>query len=186
LAADIQVMNNFFRRFSAGVLLGSGWLLTTGLAVHAEEPAAAPTSLGKFEAWEAFTYQAEDSKVCYVFSAPAKSEVNKKVNRDPAYFMITHWPGRKVKGQVSTIIGYKFKEGSGVKLELGDKSFDLYPVDNMAWTDKAETEKAIIAAMKGGKSMKVSGTSQRDTETKDTYTLAGLKAALAKIDSVCK
>lgn len=146
----------------------------------------APTSLGKFEAWEAFTYQAEDSKVCYVFSAPAKSEANKKVNRDPAYFMITHWPGRKIKGQVSTIIGYTFKDGSGVKLELGDTSFELYPVDNMAWTDKPETEKAIVAAMKGAKSMKISGTSQRGTETQDTYTLAGLKAALAKIDSVCK
>ena len=179
-------MNNDFRRLSAGILLGAGWLWAAGLPAFGQEPPVAPTSLGKFEAWEAFTYQAEDSKVCYVFSAPAKSEANKKVNRDPAYFMITHWPGRKIKGQVSTIIGYTFKDGSGVKLELGDTSFELYPVDNMAWTDKPETEKAIVAAMKGAKSMKISGTSQRGTETQDTYTLAGLKAALAKIDSVCK
>jgi Invasion associated locus B (IalB) protein len=180
LAADIHVMNRFDRRLSAGILLGAGWLVALGPVALAQEPAVTPSSLGKFEAWEAFTYKAEDSKVCYVFAAPAK------VSRDPAYFMITHWPGRKVRGQVSTIIGYKFKEGSGVKLEVGDKSFDLYPVDNMAWTDKAETEKAIVAAMKVGKSMKISGTSQRGTETMDTYVLAGLKAALAKIDSVCK
>jgi Invasion associated locus B (IalB) protein len=186
MAADINLMNNLFRRLPAGILLGATVLLTGAAPVLAQEPTATPTSLGKFEGWEAFTYTAEDSKVCYVFSAPAKSEANKKVNRDPAYFMITHWPGRKVKGQVSTIIGYAFKDGSGVKLEVADKSFDLYPVDNMAWTDKPETEKAIIAAMKIGKAMKISGTSQRGTETKDTYTLAGLKAALAKIDSVCK
>ena len=172
-------------KYSILVLVGlfSGLTMTVGVA---QAQAIDPTSLGKFEAWEAFTYKAEDSQVCYVFSAPAKSDASKKVKRDPVYFMITHWPGRKVKGQISTIIGYRFKEASAVKLAIGDKSFDLYPVDNMAWTDKAETEKAIVIAMKTGKSMNISGVSQRGTETTDTYSLAGLKTALAKIDSACK
>jgi hypothetical protein len=143
-------------------------------------------SLGKFDSWEAFTYDASDSKVCYVFSAPAKSEAAKKVRRSEIYFMITHWPGKKVRGQPSTIIGYPFKEGSDVTLAVGDKNFSLYPVDDMAWTDKAETEKAILAAMKGGRNMTIKGISSRGTETTDTYSLAGLSAALAAIDSACK
>jgi hypothetical protein len=166
-------------------ILSAGLLLATMTgAGHAQSADA--TSLGKFEAWEAFTYQASDSKVCYVFAAPSKSDATKKVRRSEIYFMITHWPGKKVKGQPSTIIGYPFKEGSEVTLAVGDKSFSLYPVDDMAWTDKVETEKAILAAMRGGKSMTIKGTSARGTDTTDTYSLAGLKAALAAIDSACK
>lgn len=157
------------------------------LTLNAEAQVAQnPTSLGKSGDWEAFTYTAEDSKVCYVFSSPVKSEATRKSDRGPIYFMITHWPSRKVRGQPSTFIGYTFKEGSGVSLKVDEKNFDLYPVDNMAWTDKVETEKSILNAMKTGKSMKIKGTSARGTETVDTYSLNGLSAAVGKIDSACK
>ena len=52
--------------------------------------------------------------------------------------------------------------------------------------DKVETERAIVAAMKSGKTMSVKGISQRGTETADTYSLAGFTAALGAIDSACK
>ena len=148
----------------ASSLVLAASLLTFATPAMAEDP----TSLGKFEAWEAFTYKAEDSKVCYVFASPSKSEQSKKVTRDPAYLMITHWPGRKIKGQISTMIGYRFKENSTVKMAVGDSKFELYPIDNMAWTDKPETEKAIVNAMKTGSAMTVFGVSKRGTETTDT------------------
>lgn len=144
-----------------------------------------PTSLGASGDWEAFAYEAEGSKVCYVYSQPKKSDPA-AAKRGPIYFMITHWPGKKVKAQPSTFIGYTFKEGSEVKLAVDAKSFNLYPVDNMAWTDKLETEKAILAALKSGKAMTVSGTSAKGTATKDTYSLSGLSAAMDAIDSACK
>lgn len=172
----------------AMIIAGLG-VLSLGFATMALSPVAQaeePTSLGKFEAWEAFTYEAPDSKVCYVFAAPFKSDSAKKVRRSAVYFMVTHWPGRKVKGQISTIIGYPFKEASDVKLSVDDKAFNLYPVDDLAWADKSDTDKAIVTAMKAGKSMIVTGISARGTETTDSYSLSGLKAALGKIDSVCK
>jgi hypothetical protein len=149
---------------------------------HAEDP----TSLGKFGDWEAFTYKASDSTVCYAFSAPIKTKTSKKVARDPAYFMISNFPGKKVKGQVSTIIGYTFSASSEVDLKIGSKSFSLYPVGNGAWADKAETEKTIIAAMKASKSFTVSGISARGTNTIDSYSTNGISAALGKIDGSCK
>jgi hypothetical protein len=146
-----------------------------------------PTSLGASGDWEAFTYEAEGSKVCYVYSQPKKSEANKKsAARNPIYFMVTHWPGKKVKAQPSTVIGYSFKEGSDVKLSIDARDFILYPVDNMAWTDKVETERAILAAMKSGKSMSITGTSAKGTVTKDSYSLAGISAAMDTIDGACK
>jgi hypothetical protein len=146
-----------------------------------------PTSLGASGDWEAFTYEAEGSKVCYVYSQPKKSEANKKTaGRGPIYFMVTHWPGKKVKAQPSTFIGYTFKEGTDVKLTIDTRDFILYPVDNMAWTDKVETERAILAAMKSGKAMSVSGTSSKGTLTKDSYSLSGISAAMDTIDGACK
>jgi hypothetical protein len=146
-----------------------------------------PTSLGVSGDWEAFAYEAEGSKVCYATSAPKKSEASKKgIGRGPVHFMVTHWPGKKVKSQPSVMVGYKFKDGADVSLAVDGKTFALYPVDNMAWTDKVETEKAILAAMKSGQAMVVSGTSAKGTATKDSYSLAGLSAALVLIDSACK
>jgi hypothetical protein len=145
-----------------------------------------PTSLGTFVDWEAYTYKSKDSRVCYIYSTPKKSEAGKKVKRDPIYFMVTHWPGRKVRSQVSTIIGYPFKESSLVKVSVDAKAFDLYTNGDMAWADRAETEKSIVDAMMTGASLTVSGTSSRGTETTDTYSLNGVKAAMDKINSTCK
>ena len=90
-------------------------------------------------------------------------------------------------------LGLKGIAYSGCKLNveyakemINDSKFELYPVDNMAWTDKPETEKAIVNAMKTGSAMTIIGVSKRGTETTDTYSLSGIKAALAKIDAACK
>lgn len=147
---------------------------------------AEPQSLGKFDAWEAYTYKAKDSRFCYIYSEPKKSEAAKKVKRDPIYFMVTHAPGKKVRGQISTIIGYPFKEQSMVKLAVDSQVFELYTNGDMAWADQSETEAAIIKAMKTGGALTVSGTSSRGTKTTDTYSLAGVSAAMDKIDSTCK
>jgi hypothetical protein len=165
-------------------VLAAGAVAATCLAL----PAAAEgeVSLGKFESWEALTYDTPETKVCYVFSAPSKSEASKKATRSDIYFMVSHFPGKKVKGQPSTMVGYTLKEGADVTLAVGEKSFTLYPVGELAWTDKGETERAILAAMKGGKAMTVKGLSKRGTETTDTYSLAGFSAAMGKIDSACK
>jgi invasion protein IalB len=161
-------------------------LACAALPALAQAPES-PTSLGTSGDWEAFTYEAEGSKVCYAYSQPKKSEANKKgVGRGAIYFMITHAPGKKVKAQPSTFIGYTFKDKSEVKLTIEGKDFNLYPVGNTAWTDKVETEKAILAAMKSGKTMTVSGTSAKGTETTDTYSLKGISAAMDAIDGECK
>jgi hypothetical protein len=148
--------------------------------------AAEPSSVGKYGDWEAFTYRSQDTRVCYIFSAPKKSEAAKKVKRDPMYFMVTHWPGRNVRGQVSTIIGYAFKDSAPVKLSVDEKEFKLFASGDTAWADRAEVDAAIVEAMKAGGSLTVVGTSMRGTETTDTYSLAGLSDAIAKIDATCK
>ena len=82
------------------------------------------------------------------------------MKRDPAFFLVTNMPGRKppVKGEVSTIIGYPFKEGQPVKLTIDDASYDMFSKGDTAWVDTG-SDKKIVGAMKAGKSLKVKGTS---------------------------
>lgn len=144
-----------------------------------------PELLGEFGDWAAYTYKAADTKVCYISSRPKTSEPA-GAKRDPAFFLVTHMPGRKVKGEISTIIGYPFKKDSTAKLSIDATDFELFTNADGAWADATATEKKIVSAMKSGKSLTVTGTSWRGTETVDSYSLNGVSAALAKIDEACK
>jgi hypothetical protein len=150
-------------------------------AALAEEP----QQIGTFGDWVAYSYKAADTKVCYVSSSPKGSEP-KTVKRDPAFFLVTHMPGRKVRGEVSTIIGYPFKKETNAELLIDEAKFTLFTNADGAWADTTATEKEIVTAMKSGSTLKVKGTSWRGTQTTDTYSLSGISAALAAIDKACK
>ena len=172
-------MNQLRRTGILGITLLT---LTAGVSLAENEP----KQIGAFEDWTAYAYDAADSKVCYVSSTP-KATDPKGVKRDPAFFLVTNMPGRKppVKGEVSTIIGYPFKEGEAVKLTIDDQAYEMFSKGDTAWVDTG-SDKKIVAAMKNGKSLKVKGTSWRGKSTEDTYSLQGISAALAAIDKACK
>ncbi len=172
-------MNQIRRMGVLGITLLT---LTSGLAQAENDP----KQIGAFEDWVAYAYDSAESRVCYVSSSPKATEP-KGVKRDPAFFLVTNMPGRKppVRGEVSTIIGYPFKEGEAVKLTIDDNSFQMFSKGDTAWVDTG-SDKKIVAAMKAGKSLKVKGTSWRGKTTEDTYSLQGISAALAAIDKACK
>lgn len=158
-------------------------IVASTMTARAEDP----VSLGASEDWEAFIYHSEGAPVCYVLSAPKKSDSDKKIaRRDAVHFLVTHFAGRKVKGQISTIIGYPFKEQSTVGLKVDDKSFELYTNGDTAWAAAADVEVSIVKAMKFAKTLSVTGTSVRGTQTTDNYSLLGFNKALEKIDLACK
>lgn len=147
---------------------------------HADDPAR----IGTFKDWEAYSYVADKAKVCFAFAKPKKSTASKKADRGEIRFIVTNAPGNKVKGQVSMVLGYSAKPDSTASLAVDDKSFTLYPKGDTAWADSDDA--AIITAMKAGKALVVKATSKKDTETTDTYSLAGISAALDAIDKACK
>jgi invasion protein IalB len=183
-------MNQFTRAGATALLfltLVAASLVAASLV--AASPALAqgdPTQLGVFSDWAAYSYKTAESKVCYVSASP-KSMAPKSVKRDPAFFLITNMPGRKpaVKGEVSTIIGYPFKEGATVRLTIDEQGFDMFSKGDTAWVETG-ADKQVVTAMKAGQTLTIKGTSWRGTETEDTYSLAGISAALSAIDKACK
>ena len=168
-------------KIKLGILFGAVLAFSSAAALADD-----PVSLGTFDDWESFTYQASGAPVCYIYSVPKKSDAVKKVKRDPIYFLVTHFSGRKIHNQISTIIGYPFKESSTVTVKVDETAFELYTNGDVAWAAAPETEAQIVNAMKNGTSLSVTGTSWKGTETTDTYSLAGVSKAMDKIDSACK
>lgn len=155
-------------------------VLATGNTAFAQTP----TLIQKFNDWVAYSVDGPNGKVCYVASQP-KDQQPSGVNRDPVFFMISHWQGRGVRNEASIIIGYPFAENSKVTTDIDGSNFTMFTKGDGAWMENVAEEGRLVDAMKAGSKMLVSGTSRRGTNTVDTYSLSGVTAALDKIASVC-
>ncbi len=151
------------------------------LAVAPAATAAEIDTLGVFRAWSAYRTSADGKPLCYMVGEPRKAE-GKYARRGKIYAFVTHRPAAKRLDEVSFDAGYTYKDGSDIKVGIGDKSFTLTPHQNTAW---ATDDKSMIAAMKAGTTMIVRGVSSRGTKTKDTYSLLGFTAAYDAISRAC-
>jgi hypothetical protein len=166
--------------------------LRTGLAMAAislsmagAASAQTATALGQFRDWGAYVAEGSGGKVCYALSQP-KSMEPRNVNRDPVYFFVTSRPGQGVKNEVSVVIGYPFRADSRASAQIGSDTFTLFTKDDGAWVENAAEEARLVSAMRAGATMVVKGTSQRGTDTSDTYSLSGISAALDRIAQECR
>jgi hypothetical protein len=163
---------------------GALWLTLTWLAAGGPAWAQAIERLEDVRDWSAFRYAEGASSVCYMASQPKKAEGDYS-NRGDIYAIITHRPANKLVGEVSIVAGYSYKQDSTVEVKIGSRSWDLFTDGVNAWAPTAEEDRALVKAMKGGSSMIVKGSSSRDTETTDTYSLLGFSKAYAAISKAC-
>lgn len=153
----------------------------------AASPAYAQTAklLETFKDWQVFIHEANNEKVCFAASAPTQ-KLPEGVNRGSVFLYLTTWHKDNVRNEVSVKIGYTFKPESVPVVTVGSETFELYSKDDKAFMrDPAEEEK-LIAAMKQGASLTMTGLSSRGTETKDRYSLLGLTAALGHVEKACQ
>jgi invasion protein IalB len=161
--------------------LGLALLLAIGLAATAS--AQEPQVIGTFRDWKAYVYQSGNQKVCYMASSPKKAEGNYS-SRGKIWMLITRRsPGPK--DVVSIITGYNYKTDSSVRVSIGSGNFSLFTQGDTAWTRDVSDDASMVAAMKAGVDMVVVGTSERGTETRDTYSLLGFTAAYDAIRQAC-
>ena len=141
--------------------------------------------IDNFDDWSAFADQESGKPLCYMASLPKKAEGD-YAKRGDAYVMVTHRPAEKTIGEVSVRAGYTYKEGSEVEARVDSgQPFKLFTDGGFAWARDADTDRALVGAMKAGSTMIVTGTSSRGTLTTDTYSLKGFTAAYAAISKGC-
>jgi hypothetical protein len=160
--------------------------MSAGAATAAQEK---PELLGTFRDWHVYQSGAGANRLCYALAQP-KEMTPKGANRGSVFFLISTWPGRKVRNEPSIVPGYQYKDSTKADVEIGMDKFTFFTKNDGstggAWMEDPNDERKLIEAMKKGSGMNISGTSSRGTPTKDTYSLAGISAALDKIDQSCK
>lgn len=156
-----------------------------GLAAPSALAAQAPTSLGTFSDWNAFAYEGDGGKVCFIISEPKKSKLSRRASRGDVFFMVTHWTGKKRFGEPSIIVGYPLKNGYQPRIRIGSDKFSMKSSKDAAWIEDEAEERRLINAMRKGVSMTVTGMSGRGTRSEDRFSLSGVSDALKKIDSAC-
>jgi len=159
-------------------------LAAPALAQKPKAQSPQPQHIGGSHDWAAYSYPSGGGKICYLVGTPAKSEPA-GAKRDAVNALVTHNTAVKTSNVVSFIAGYTFKEKSDAELEIDGKKFSLFTNNDTAWARDAGTDKAIVEAMQKGKQVVVKGTSQRGTDTTDTYSLTGFTDALGRAKREC-
>jgi len=166
----------------------SAAFLVAGAAPAGAAPAE-PNLMGSFREWHVYNAGTGAERSCFAVSPP--QQMNPAgANRGAVFFMITSWPGRNVKNQPSVVPGYPYKEMSTVTVQVGSDKFEFFTQNEAnaggAWMESPADEEKLIAALKRGSAMSVTGTSMRGTLTRDNYSLGGISAALDKLSTDCK
>ncbi|MCF6344372.1 MAG: invasion associated locus B family protein [Devosiaceae bacterium] len=148
------------------------------------------TNLGTFKFWTAWKGKDTDGVICYISSQPQDSQPT-NVNRDPIHFLVIHRKGSNYFNEIQALVGYPIEIDSKPIAIIDGKSYTM-TIDteitdgSAAWLASTNDERAFVDGMKRGRELIVKGTSQRGTNTTDTYSLSGVTAAIAEIDKTCK
>jgi invasion associated locus B (IalB) protein len=164
------------------------------LALLAAGPALAQSSesVAAHTDWSVFVE--DDPKECYIASQPENSIARRdgnpvEVDRGDIRLFVSFRPGENVTNEVSFTGGYPFQDGSTVALAIGNNEFTLNPgqgdAAEWAWTAPADDSR-VVAALRGGASAKLTGTSARGTTTEDTFSLTGFTAAIEDAEARCR
>jgi len=174
-------MKTFVLR-GAAILTASVLAAGAGYAQETSNRVAAKTD------WSVFVE--ESPKECWGVSAP-KRTVNTKdgkevqVRRGDILLFVTFRPGKG--GEISFMGGYPFAGNSTVDMVLNNGSkFTLFTHDEGAWAGSPEEDAKIVAALKSGADVTVTGHSARGTQTQDTFSLMGFTAAMEEAEKRCK
>ncbi len=137
--------------------------------------------------WEAYTFEADTGRTCYITSVPNKSSGKyDPANRGEIRVFVSHGPDKGVRNVVQFLAGYKHKKHSAVDVSIDGKKFKLFTIEGRAYAESEEDDVAMVRAMKRGRKMTVVGTSSRGTVTTDSYSLSGFTKTKNLIDKTCK
>ncbi len=185
-ATDRQCLATTTDTGKVGFMKKTSFLLGL-LAVLASAPPAAAAEaalIGNFNDWSAFTATENGAKICYIGSLPKKSEGKYSVRGD-THTLVTHRPAEDAVNVLSIRAGYNYEKDSEVEVIIDGEPFQLFTDEAYAFAWDSKADRALIKAMKSGKTMIVRGTSSRGTLTVDTYSLKGFSAAYRAIGKAC-
>lgn len=149
---------------------------------------SAPRKISTHRDWDAMMSGSGKNKVCYVISVPKKTWISRTgARRGDIYMTVTHRPSFGVSDEVNVVVGYPIRQGSEARLSVdGKRAYQFFTEGSGAWAYDPKDDRAMVSAMKAGMNLEVRATSQRGTNTRDTFSLRGFTAAYTAASRACR
>jgi len=143
-----------------------------------------PSSIGRFEDWEAVTLSERGQKVCYAFTRAAASSPAVQ-GRGEVVLIVTH-RGRS-RDEVAVRAGYTYPanaEPAGtVEAAGGNIALAFFAAGEAAF---ARDRAAAVAAFERGRALRLAGPGPRGGTVTDMFSLRGFTAARRAINEACR
>jgi len=159
-------------------------IFITALSAAPASAQSGPTLAGKHGDWNVYTRGSGAQRICYVLTE-AKSESPSSVNHGDIYFMVSNWKNGAATEQPSFLAGYPLKTTRAPKAQVGSSTVTMFSADNEAFVSETSDERRLVAKMRAGSTMTVSAVSSRGTDTRYSFSLKGITAALRQAKSAC-
>jgi hypothetical protein len=134
--------------------------------------------LGVFEGWGAF--RDSSPRHCFAIARP----VEKSASAQP-FASIATWPGEGAHGQLHIRLSRARHPRARVTLAIGERRFELVAGEADAWAPDANTDAAVVSAIREGRSMSVESVSAGGNPFADTYALKGAATAIDAAAVAC-
>lgn len=145
-------------------------LLALALASGAS---AGRESLGVFGGWGAF--RDHDPSRCFAVAVPARTGARPGWR---PFASIAYWPGRHRRDVLFARLSAERAPDTPVTLSVGERRFRLTGHGSGVWSPDAATDRALVAALRGERSLSIAAVNGRGGPFADTYLLTGAATAI--------
>jgi hypothetical protein len=134
-------------------------------------PAAARDTIGIYKGWGAF----RDSTParCFAIARPVMAG-----GQASGFASVATWPERGLRSSFYVRLSRERDRSAGVTLTVGERRFALVANGLDAWASDAPSDRAIVAALRSGRSMSVEAVGVGGRPFADVYALSGAATAI--------
>jgi Invasion associated locus B (IalB) protein len=151
-------------------------------------PPALPASQEKrFGDWSTIRLELKESRLCFAVTRarPASARGAAAPENGISHVHVATWPEAGVKAEVSVRAGTSLRLGAPAQLAISNEQFTLFTKQEGAFVENPIDELKLLEAMKRGSQMTFTAQTEAGNAVSETFSLAGLAAALAHVTQGC-
>ncbi len=158
--------------------------MAVGLALGLASPALSATQLDTFDFWTAWSDEVSGERICYVASQPQTTEPGSLNHGSTNRVIVTIRPSNR--NEVAVTSGFPLHEtNANGAMTVDGQRYPLVTDGQAGWLASAEDEPGFVGSMRAGSTLVVQLTSRAGNETRHTYSLRGVTAALDRAAQDC-
>ena len=135
-------------------------------------------AIGVHGGWGAF--RDRQPARCFAIARPIAAG-----GRSTGFASVATWPGRRLRSSLHIRLSRARDRSAGVTLTVGERRFQLSANTADAWAADAPSDRAIVTALRSGRSMSVEAVGRGGRPFADTYALSGAATAIDAAALAC-